>query len=53
MADNAPPPSTPAMGAVSRVTGLGVSPSGAWFAWGLIAGLLLAGASVYLIRKKL
>ena len=53
MADNATPPPAPAMGAVSRMTGLGVSPSGAWFAWGVITGLLLAGASVYLIRKKL
>jgi len=49
----AEPTSTPAPSPVARVTGLGVSPSGAWFAWGLIAGLFIAGASVYLIRKKL
>lgn len=44
---------TPLAGAVTRVTGLGVSPSGAWFAWGVLTGLALAGVSVYLIRKRL
>ncbi len=50
MANEQQPQAVPVL---QRVTGMGVSPSGAWFAWGLITGLFLAGASVYLIRKKL